>query len=165
MDGQVSIPGQPHPHHLGEAAAVIAAQNMQRLLNTYRTIAAHTIGGPASTSLEAKPPPPGHVQNGSSGGGGISTAINGLHRSNSDNNNLVGPPNRKLTPNMYASPWSLSAGVIGERRRNSSSSSSGGGASVPAAVAAASAAAVSRALNLIPSRDGETARSTILFQF
>ena len=130
MDAQVSIPGQPHPHpplghHLGDAALLAAqnmqqnVQNMQRLLYTYRTIAAHTIGGPSSTSLEAKPgqlPPP-------TGGG-----VNGMYRQNSDNNNLVGPPNRKLTPLMYNSPWSLNAaaGGISERRRNSSSSSSGG---------------------------------------
>ena len=128
MDAQVSIPGQEvHPPlgHLGDAALLAAqnmqqnVQNMQRLLYTYRTIAAHTIGGPSSTSLEAKPgqlPPP-------TGGG-----VNGMNRQNSDNNNLVGPPNRKLTPLMYNSPWSLNAAAAGisERRRNSSSSSSGG---------------------------------------
>lgn len=36
---------------------VLAAHNMRRLLDAYRTLAPLTIGGPASTTLEASPGP------------------------------------------------------------------------------------------------------------
>jgi hypothetical protein len=166
MDGQVSIPGQPHPpplQHLGDAASLLAAQNMhqnvqnmQRLLYTYRTIAAHTIGGPSSTSLEAKPgqlPP-------TAGG------INGVYRQNSDNNNLVCPPNKKLTPLMYNTPWSLTAAAagIGERRRNSSSSSNGGASLASStATAAARNSLLATLASAARNNDGESSRFIYLF--
>ena len=166
MDGQVSIPGQPHPpplQHLGDAASLLAAQNMhqnvqnmQRLLYTYRTIAAHTIGGPSSTSLEAKPgqlPPTG--------------GINGVYRQNSDNNNLVCPPNKKLTPLMYNTPWSLTAAAaagIGERRRNSSSSSNGGASlATSTATAAARNSLLATLASAARNNDGESSRFIFLF--
>ncbi len=162
MDAQVSIPGQPHPpplQHLGDAASLLAAQNMhqnvqnmQRLLYTYRTIAAHTIGGPSSTSLEAKP---GQLP--ATGG------INGVYRQNSDNNNLVCPPNKKLTPLMYNTPWSLTAAAgIGERRRNSSSSSNGG-ASLASSTTAARNNLLATLASASRNNDGEASRFIYLF--